>query len=436
MKKIPALISQLPKRHLITLSALISCLLLGLVFLPASQVEAKRSPIPLAINLDKTETEPQLSTQNETDDADWLSLEVEPGDNLSKLFQRAELPASQLFTLIESNPDSKALTKLLPGEKISLQTQGKQLIALKYSPSKLKTTVFMRNETGFETQTIERSPEIRTQYIEASLNSSLFLAAQKAGLPQNLIMEMAGIFSGVMDFVYDPRQGDTFSLLFEEKYLDDEKLGYGNILAATYNNAGEVHTAYRYSDHKGNSGYYSESGVSMTKAFLRAPLDFTRISSGFNPRRLHPVFKTTRPHRGVDYAASRGTPVYAAGDGRVTRAGYSKANGNYVIINHGTQYVTKYLHLNKRYVKTGQRVSQKQTIGTVGSTGYATGPHLHYEFLVNGIHRNPRTIFNKLPKAKSIRNEEQDTFKEQISALHMQLTKYQQDFQLASLTER
>ena len=140
----------------------------------------------------------------------------------------------------------------------------------------------------------------------------------------------------------------------------------------------------------------------MRKAFLLAPVDFTRISSNFNPRRLHPIYKTSRPHRGTDYAASTGTPVFAAGDGRVSKAGYSKANGNYVFIQHGEQYVTKYLHLHKRKVKQGQRVSQSQVIGTVGSTGAATGPHLHYEFLMNGVHRNPRTIHKKLPKAKSL----------------------------------
>ena len=138
----------------------------------------------------------------------------------------------------------------------------------------------------------------------------------------------------------------------------------------------------------------------MRKAFLRAPLDFTRVSSNFNPKRLHPVFKTVRPHNGIDYAAPRGTPVYAAGNGKVVRAGYTGPNGNFVVIQHGTQYTTKYLHLHKRLVKVGQTLKQGEVIGTVGSTGYATGPHLHYEFLVDGVHRNPRTV--ELPKAEPI----------------------------------
>ena len=169
----------------------------------------------------------------------------------------------------------------------------------------------------------------------------------------------------------------------------------------------------------------------MRKAFLLAPVDFTRISSNFNPRRLHPIYKTSRPHRGTDYAASRGTPVYAAGDGRVSKAGYSKANGNYVFIQHGEQYVTKYLHLHKRKVKKGQRVSQSQVIGTVGSTGAATGHHLHYEFLMNGVHRNPRTIHKKLPKAKSLSAAEMPRFQQAINEASTQLAALRSDNRLA-----
>ena len=157
----------------------------------------------------------------------------------------------------------------------------------------------------------------------------------------------------------------------------------------------------------------------MKKAFLRAPVDFSRVSSNFNPNRLHPIFKTKRPHRGVDYAAPSGTPVFAAGDGVVKKADYSKASGNYVVIQHGGSYTTKYLHLNRRSVKTGQTVRQRQAIGTVGSTGYATGPHLHYEFLVNGIHNNPRTV--KLPQADPIEKSKIAGFRQQTALLLAQL---------------
>jgi murein DD-endopeptidase MepM/ murein hydrolase activator NlpD len=167
----------------------------------------------------------------------------------------------------------------------------------------------------------------------------------------------------------------------------------------------------------------------MRKAFLRTPLDIFRISSGFNLRRKHPIHKKIRAHRGVDYAAPTGTPVYSSGDGRVLEAGYTKANGNYVFIQHGQTYITKYIHLHRKKVRTGQSVKQRQIIGTVGATGYATGPHLHYEFLVNGVHRNPRTV--SLPKANPISANERSRFNKMAMVLLDQLTESQHASQLA-----
>ena len=170
----------------------------------------------------------------------------------------------------------------------------------------------------------------------------------------------------------------------------------------------------------------------MRKAFLRAPLDFTRVSSNFNPNRLHPIFKTPRPHRGVDYAASTVTPVYAAGNGKVIESGYKNSNGNYVVIRHNGRYTTKYLHLHKRSVKRGETVKQGDLIGTVGSTGYATGPHLHYEFLVNGAHTNPRTV--ALPKADPISRQEMARFIDTTAPLFTQLASFRTQ-QLAYLSQ-
>ena len=173
----------------------------------------------------------------------------------------------------------------------------------------------------------------------------------------------------------------------------------------------------------------------MHKPFLMAPLDFTRISSSFNPRRMHPIYKTHRPHRGIDYAAPRGTPVYASGNGRVTEAGYTKSNGNYVVIRHGEIYTTKYLHLHKRKVKKGQRVQQKDIVGTVGSTGAATGPHLHYEFLINGVHRNPRTVLKTLPKAETLSTAEQRRYLDRTRGLRMLLASRRQQLALNTAAE-
>ncbi|MGK0498376.1 MAG: murein DD-endopeptidase MepM/ murein hydrolase activator NlpD [Oceanicoccus sp.] len=410
-------------------------MLFSLVMAPGQSAEDARVALPVELVLQPKDNSPATEAIPELT---WVDIQVRNGDNLSKIFQRASLSAADVHDIVSNSKDSKRLLRLYPGETLSFQVNAAgKLQGLKHTQNKFESTLFERDSIaeGFSTTHIKREPEIRQNYNSAVISSSLFMAAQNTGLSQNLIMELSDIFGGVIDFVYDVRGGDSFSLLYEEHFLDDDKTGNGPILAAQFTNRGDTFTAYRYVYADGSFGYYNEKGVSMRKAFLRAPLDFTRISSGFNLKRLHPVFKTTRAHRGTDYAASRGTPVYAAGDGRVAKSGYSKANGNYVFINHGSNYTTKYLHLHKRNVRSGQKVKQRQVIGTVGSTGYATGPHLHYEFLVNGVHRNPRTILKKLPKAESINSKDKPLFLAQIGGLQMQLAAYNDQRKLAKAAD-
>lgn len=365
----------------------------------------------------------------------WHEQKVRSGDNLSLIFKRAGYNDRDLHQVVTQASEGKALAKIYPGQTIAFQaSESGQLTAIKHQKSLLETITYRLGEDGFESDITRRKPVAQQSVASGVITSSLFIAGQQAGLSHTTIMDMAGIFGGVIDFVQDPRKGDTMHLMFEELYLDGEKYGDGDILAASFTNRGETFTAYRYTDSNGDVGYYNQDGVSMRKAFLLAPVDFTRISSSFNLRRLHPIYKTNRPHRGTDYAAPRGTPVFSAGDGRVIKTGYSRSNGNYVFVQHGEQYVTKYLHLHKRKVKKGQRVSQSQVIGTVGSTGAATGPHLHYEFLVNGVHRNPRTIHKKLPKAKSLPKTEMASFREAIAGSVSQLASLQVQGQLAANT--
>lgn len=421
--KLSQIVAEFPRRHLVLASVALMLMFVGLLLAPGESVQAKRTSQPLALQLDaKAVAEPTIEVADETP---WTEVAIRNGDNLSTLFKRASLSARDVYQIVNHSDDSKSLLKLYPGQKLAFQTDNNgSLKALKHIQNKFNTVLYQRNGDRFQTTLVQREPEVRQNYKSSVISTSLFTAAQNSGLSQNLIMEMANIFGGVVDFVYDVRAGDSFTLLYQEHYLDGEKTGNGPILAAQFTNRGETYTAYRYVYEDGSSAYFNEKGVSMRKAFLRSPLDFTRISSNFNLKRLHPIFKTTRPHRGIDYAASRGTPVYAAGDGRVTKSGFSNANGNYVVINHGTKYQTKYLHLHKRGVRKGQKVKQQQIIGWVGSTGYATGPHLHYEFLVNGVHRNPRTILKKLPKAKSIADSDKQRFLAQISGLQIQIAAY------------
>ena len=336
----------------------------------------------------------------------WRNFSVGDGDNLSVIFNRAGFSDTDLYRVARDN-DDRSLKRIYPGETIGFRADSEgSLLALRHVQSPLLTTTYEREGDAFTPTDFTRVPERIARDVSMTIDSSLFIAGSDAGLSDGMIMELAGIFGGVIDFVMDPRTGDTIHVLYEELVLDGERYSDGPILAASLTNRGETFEAYRYTDSEGDTSYYNEIGVSMRKAFLMAPLDFTRVSSNFNPNRLHPIYKTQRPHRGTDYAAPRGTPIFAAGSGRVTEAGYTRPNGNYVFIQHGEQFETHYLHLHRLKVKKGARVKQGDVIGTVGSTGAATGPHLHYEFLVNGVHRNPRTVHKILPKARSLPTEE------------------------------
>ncbi|HEY7886150.1 MAG TPA: peptidoglycan DD-metalloendopeptidase family protein, partial [Cellvibrionaceae bacterium] len=381
----------------------------------------------LGFNADLVDPVPEASA--DTSEYLWTekSYTVKSGDNLSIIFKRAGLSDRDLYELTGNNAEAKKLTRIMPGhELIFTLDEDNKLQRLSHIITRLKSTHFVRENEAFVTRAEARQPDIETAYKEATINSSLFLAGQAVGMHDGLIMELANIFGWDVDFALDIRKGDSFSVLFEEKFLDGEKIGTGAILAAQFTNQGRQYRAVRYTDSNNESHYYTPEGESMRKAFLQAPLDFRRISSNFNPRRLHPIYKTVRPHRGTDYAANRGTPVWASGDGRVINSGYTNANGNYIVIQHGNNIQTKYLHLHKRHVKAGERVRQRQVIGTVGSTGYSTAPHLHYEFLVDGVHRNPRTIVQKLPKASSIAQTELTRFQEHPQPI---VAKLEQQFQ-------
>ena len=427
-----------PRTHALAAGAASFALALTF-FVSTPEVEAKRTSLEVSLSLPESAlTTPVGQTEARVDNGDSevdpavglrvIQEKVRNGDTLSDLFERAGINSSEMYQLLSSGKEAKQLAKLAPGEELTFEVDGDgNLQSLELHRDRLSKVEFSRDSSDqYKYALHQRQPDTYTAYRQAEIESSLFVAGSKAGLSNNLIMEMADIFGSDIDFALDIRKGDSFSVIFGEEFLDGEKIGNGPIQAVTFTNQGKTFSAVRYTDSNGDTNYYTPEGKSMRKAFIRTPVDFARISSHFNPRRLHPVFKTRRPHNGTDYAAPTGTPVYSAGDGRVIRAGYSKPNGNYVFIQHGERYVTRYLHLSKRLVKTGQRVKQRQVIGKVGSTGYATGPHLHYEFLVDGHHRNPATIVRKLPKAKAVASSEMDRFLAQTQPLMAQLERFEQ----------
>ncbi len=263
--------------------------------------------------------------------------------------------------------------------------------------------------------------ETRLAYASGTIDSSLFAAGQKAGLSDTVVMQLAAIFGWDVDFALDIRHGDSFTVLYEQQYLDGEKLADGNIIAAEFINQGTAYNAIRFTDPSGNGGYYTPAGLSMRKAFLRSPVDFYRISSRFQRERLNPVLHIRRPHLGVDYAAPTGTPIKAAGDGKIIFRGRKGGYGNVIIIQHTGVYRTLYGHMSRFRggLSVGSHVRQGQVIGYVGMTGLATGPHLHYEFLVNGTHRNPLTV--KLPNASPIAAKYRAAFEAQAKTLMARL---------------
>tara|TARA_B110001454_G_scaffold171572_1_gene162431 strand:+ start:1813 stop:3096 length:1284 start_codon:yes stop_codon:yes gene_type:complete len=361
----------------------------------------------------------------------WQETEIKSGDNLSKIFTRYSLSAADALAIAQEAP--KDTLKLQPGQIIKWQkTEGSNVTRMRIETSRLVAHEFTRTVEGrYEYQLDEKVADRRPKFAQANIQSSLFLDGARQDIPQSILIELAGLFAWDIDFALDIRQGDQFSLIYEELYLDGERIGFGNILIANFINRGRDLTAIRYEDKKGDAQYYDVSGHSMRKEFLRNPIDFARISSRFNLKRKHPVLNKFRAHRGTDYAAATGTPIKSTGDGKVVFAGRKGGFGNCVIIQHGSRYQTLYAHLSKfnRKARKGRRVKQGQVIGYVGSTGLATGPHLHFEFRVDGVHRDSLRI--KLPKSRSISKDQKAAFKAEADRM-MEWLKSQQYTQLAA----
>lgn len=351
----------------------------------------------------------------------WDSVSVRSGQTLDAIFRQQGYSIPLLHRILALNGDTRGLTRIRPGDVFDFRSDvNGELREMRYALDESRYLLVRSTEGALSSEIQVR--EIVPQIAEAEgvIDSSLFVAGKQAGLSDAMVMKLAGIFAWDIDFVLDIREGDRFILVYENLYREGEFLREGEILAATFINQQERFQAIRF-ENGHEKGYYAPDGRNVRKAFLRAPLNFSYISSGFNPRRMHPVLKRLRPHNGIDYYAPRGTPVYAAGDGTVTRSAYSAANGHHVFIRHEGSIETKYLHFTKRLVKQGQRVKQGQTIGTVGSTGLATGPHLHYEFMVNGVHRNPRTV--PLPKVEPLQGGALVAFQAHAAPLLTQLSR-------------
>lgn len=362
-----------------------------------------------------------------------VTLTVAPGDTLSALLQAHGVTATEIHNLVNGDPRLRALASIRPGDtlRLSLDENG-DLAALSYHPSRVKTVEATRDNGDWTVSSHTRDYQRRLRFAEGHIEDSLFLAGQQAGISDRLTMQLANIFGWDLDFVQDIRRGDHFRVLYEDLYLDGKKVGEGNILAAEFWNRDRHLSAYRFRHRDGEVEYLDADGNAMRREFIRTPVAFTRISSRFSMGRKHPILNRIRKHEGIDYAAPSGTPIKAAGKGKVVFAGRKGGYGNVIILQHGNKYSTLYAHMRgfARGIHVGERVDQGETIGYVGMTGLATGPHLHYEFRVNGVHRDPLTV--PLPRARGVSAPERPRFAARSATLHAQMGLFADAATLAS----
>ena len=358
------------------------------------------------------------------DRGEALTLRIKRNDSLDVLFRRNDLSAGDLAAMVDLPEAGRQLARINPGDEIEVIRDGRSVLSLRKELSESQELWIKHEGDGFRAEIVELETEIRTAGANGVIESSLWNAAIDAGLDFAVIEEIAGIFEWDIDFQLEVRTGDSFTVVYEEIWRDGVKLRNGQIVAAEFVNRGRSFRAARYVYANGDENYFTPEGKSVHRQFLRNPIEFTRISSSFNPNRRHPIQNTIRAHRGVDLAAPSGTPIRAAGDGRLVEASAYGSFGNRVEIQHGGNITTLYAHLSGYGgFRVGDRVKQGDTIGYVGMTGGATGPHLHYEYRVNGVHQNPTTV--ELPEADPIARDLLAGFENAAAPLWRQLDLYQ-----------
>ena len=351
------------------------------------------------------------------EDLDWTIVTVRSGQTVGDIFRQQGMRPGDLQRLVDDRANASALRNIHPGQEFAFAHGADgSLSGVRFDRDERTRVTETFNAGGIHETVQNRGVERRTHVAHGVVERSLFEAGEQAGMSDAMVLKLANAFGYDIDFAQDLRQGDSFTVIYDDVYCEGDRLRDGDIIAATFVNHGKRFSAFRYTDTAGNTLYYSGDGRPLRKAFLRTPVDFTRISSLFTAGRMHPILGTMRAHRGVDYAAPSGTPIRAAGEGRVTFRGWQNGYGNVIILQHGGHYSTLYGHMSKfAGVGVGAHVAQGQTIGFVGMTGLATGPHLHYEFRIDGMHRDPLTV--TLPKPEPLPAVELARFEKQSQPL-------------------
>ncbi len=352
----------------------------------------------------------------------WREERVRRGDTVGSVLVRLGVDDPDALAFLSSDPAARPLYQLRPGKPLTVEIDGDgALRQLRFVTGNGTLLSIARAGERFAAVSAPAATEVRWSMAAGEIRSSLFGAADAAGLPDTVTLQLADVFAGDIDFYKDIQRGDRFAVVYETRYLDGEAIGAGRIVAAEFANRGKTFQAFLWRDADGSESYFEADGAALRGAFLRSPMEFSRVTSGFSNARFHPILQTWRAHRGVDYAAPAGTPVRATGNGRVQFAGAAGGYGKLIQVQHAGAFSTLYAHLSRiaSEVKRGARVTQGQVIGFVGQTGWATGPHLHYEFRVDNVQRNPLTI--ALPAGEPLPAEKRSAFAARIEPAIAQL---------------
>lgn len=408
----------IPLRWLVALSTLP---LLGMAVAFGIAPAPEQRPVELKTVIEGLAL-PTADALNNGDDTFWREVRIQRGDTIGSLLNRLHIDDTAATNFLRSAKDAKTLYQLVPGRSVRAKTSANgELIALRYIASDNTQLTVDREGSGFKASEQAAPLEARVVMKSGEIRSSLFGATDAAGVPDAISTQMAEVFSSDIDFHLDIRKGDRFAVVYEMLYSNGEPVKAGRVLATEFVNQGKAYRAMYFKDREGREGYYTPEGNNLRKAFLRSPLEFSRITSGFTNARFHPVLQTWRAHKGVDYGAPTGTRIRATADGTIALAGKQSGYGNIVVIQHKGSYSTAYGHLSAfaKGMHKGARVNQGDIIGYVGSTGMATGPHLHYEFRVAGVQRNPLTV--PMPQSFPIAAHYKSDFLAQARPLSAQL---------------
>ncbi len=358
------------------------------------------------ISISESKQEDQTEQAKNTDQKKVAEYKIQSGDTFTSILGSFQIPYDQALAIINSSKEAFDFTKIQAGRVIKLIFINEAFASMEYPLTSETVVIVVKEDDSFKATTKPIPYQIKDVAANGTISDSLFVSAQNAGIEDKITMELADIFSSDIDFATDIRNGDSFSVVYEKRSLDSKDAGVGNVLAARFINSGTTYTAFRYNDK-----FYDEEGKSLARQFLKSPLNYAQISSGYSYKRTNPVTKQVTPHRAIDYAADTGTPVIATADGKVTTAGSKGGLGITVELKHGS-YLTQYAHLSKiaKDIKNGADVVQGDVIGYVGSTGISTGPHLQYAMFENGSPLNPLTA--DFSRGEAIKDSEMTTFSE------------------------